>query len=337
MYVESGVGQGRTHNSRSDIRNNVPYQPFEEDENTYPHFPRRPASETDIVNADRRMEKWHLTFNGDSRQRSLEDFLHKVQRLAHMDRIGKDILLQRIHTILRGEAYDWYLCYSDEFRNWEDFEERIRYMYGNPNKDQGNRQRIYERKQQRNETFLAFKMEIERLNKLLSTPLDQGRLFEIIWDNMRPHYRSKLACINVRDLYMLEYYAYRIDANDSSFRQREVPVRTANAIHNIEATTESEKSYSSDSEAEEVNEVGRKFDKTKNRVLMNQQSRVNRETPEDKNIPLCWNCNKTGHLWRYCKEPRRIFCYACGNPGKTTVSCPNHVRDTQPATQRSGN
>lgn len=340
--VSPGHAQ-RNFSRRNDFRNSLEFLGEGNDFEYTPREPiRRPINEIEIVNADRRMEKWHLTFSGDSRQRSLEDFLHKVRRLARMDRINENILLQRIHTILRGEAYDWYLCYSDEFVNWEDFEERIRYMYGNPNKDQGNRQKIYERKQQRNETFLAFKMELERLNKLLSTPLDQGRLFEIIWDNMRPHYRSKLACITVRDLNMLEYYAYRIDANDPSLRQREGPTKVVNTVHNIEVNAESEKSYSSGSETEEVNEIGRKFDRNKRasgRAPTGQQSRVAQENLEDRNVPLCWNCNKNGHLWRYCKEPKRIFCYACGNPGKTTVSCPNHARDNsgQSSVQHSGN
>lgn len=299
------------------------------------------VSETEIITADRRMEKWHLSFSGDSRQRSLEDFLHKVRRLARMDHIAEDILLQRIHTILRGEAYDWYLCYSEEFANWEDFEERIRYMYGNPNRDQGNRQKIYERKQQRSETFLTFKMEVERLNKLLSNPLDPGRLFEIIWDNMRPHYRSRLACRTVRELGMLEYYAYRIDANDPTLKQqREGPIRPTNAVHNIEVTAEG--SYSSCSESEEVNEIRKKFDrntriKEGERPHPEQRPRVSQENTEGRTIPLCWNCSKNGHLWRNCQEPKRIFCYACGNPGKTTVSCPNHIRDPQQSTQRSGN
>ena len=102
------------------------------------------------------MEKWHLTFSGDIRHRSLEDFLHKIRRLARMDRIAENVLLRRVHTILRGVAYDWYLCYSDEFLTWENFVEKIWYMFGNPNKDQGNRQLIYERKKasQRNVSHL---------------------------------------------------------------------------------------------------------------------------------------------------------------------------------------
>ncbi|XP_062716852.1 trichohyalin-like [Aedes albopictus] len=301
--------------------------------------------EAEIINADRRMEKWHLTFSGDGRQRSLEDFLHKVRRLARMDRISDGILLQRIHTILRGEAYDWYLCYADEFLDWADFEERIRYMYGNPNKDQGNRQKIYERKQQRNETFLTFKMEVERLNKLLSTPLDQTRLFEIIWDNMRPHYRSRLACRTVRDLRMLEYYAYRIDANDPTFRgHREGPNRPTGNVHNIEAENESSDSHSIYSDSEEVNALDRRFNRDRrSKDDRRQTERKVSETPtqpqtvqqpaqqtlRETSQMLCWNCGKTGHMWRYCREEKRIFCYVCGTPGKTSVNCPNHPRSSQ--------
>ena len=264
--------------------------------------PRR-IRDQEIQNADRKMEKWHLTFSGDPRHRSLEDFLDKIRKLARMDRIAEDILLQRVHTIPRGDAYDWYFCYADEFKDWQEFEERIRYMYGNPNKDQGNRQKIYERKQLRNETFLTFKAEIERMNKLLTTPLDSLRIFEIIWNNMRPHYRLKLVCRTVRDLRALEYYAYRIDANDPALRQhRDGPTRHANMVHNIEAEEESNDSYS---EAEEVNVVGRKFDKDRRgkesskTQVQTQPTTASTETNQQTG-PLCWNCRKTGHVWRNC-------------------------------------
>ncbi|XP_062708913.1 trichohyalin-like [Aedes albopictus] len=288
----------------------------------------RRVTEAEIRDADRRMEKWHLSFSGDARSRSLEDFLLKVRRLAKMDRIADDVLMQRIHTILRGEAYDWYLCYADEFHDWKHFEERIRYMYGNPNKDQGNRQKIYERKQNRNETFLSFKMEIERLNKLLSTPLDPQRIFEVIWDNMRPHYRSKLACKTVESLRKLEHYAYRIDANDPVFRNvRETPSKP---IHNIEVEQKEDESYSSASESEHVNAIGSRFDKDR-RYRDQRSAGTNgrnqespRETPSSTQIPMCWNCRKSGHLWRNCPEEKRLFCYLCGTQGKTVTTCDKH-------------
>lgn len=300
-----------------------------------PNRSLRRISEGEIRDADRRMEKWHLSFSGDARSRSLEDFLLKVRRLARMDRIADDVLMQRIHTILRGAAYDWYLCYADEFNDWEQFEERIRYMYGNPNKDQGNRQKIYERKQNRSETFLSFKMEIERLNKLLSTPLDQQRIFEVIWDNMRPHYRSKLACKTVSSLRKLEYYAYRIDANDPGFRNARDGPNRSNPIHNIDVEKKENESYSSESESEDLNAIGNKFDKDRKHKDSAQfvgtagrsQQEDTRETSRFLQVPLCWNCRKKGHLWRNCPEEKKLFCYWCGTQGKTVITCENHSGD----------
>lgn len=207
-------------------------------------------------------------------------------------------------------------------------------MYGNPNKDQGNRQKIYERKQNRNETFLSFKMEIERLNKLLSSPLDPQRIFEVIWDNMRPHYRSKLACRTVRDIGKLEYYAYRIDANDAVFKQSREGTGRLNAVHNIEVDGKAENSNDSDSEPEEVNVVERKFDrerrpKESGAMKSNEDDTRNQRNPTGASQPpLCWNCRKNGHLWRNCPAEKKLFCYICGTQGKTVTTCKNHTRES---------
>jgi hypothetical protein len=33
---------------------------------------------------------------------------------------------------------------------------------------------------------------------------------------------------------------------------------------------------------------------------------------------LCWNCDKSGHLFRFCPAPRRgLFCWSCGRTGVT--------------------
>lgn len=295
-----------------------------------------------IQTADRRMEKWHLTFNGDTSQRSLEDFLHKVHRLAEMDRIAEDVLLQRIHTILRGEAYDWYLCYAEDFLHWDDFEMSFRYMYGNPHRDQSNRKRIYGMKQRSDEPFLTYKMEIERLNKLLRVPLDQERLFEVMWDNCKSEYKDRLVCREIENLVQLEYYAVRIDANDPELEaQREGTSRPkygsnftskhqrrgqfknshenernhreghARVVHYVEVGGETKVLDSSESEPEEVNMLERKMD---------QQPKAE----WSQTSPSCWNCHKKGHLWRRCQERKTMFCYVCGTPEKTAITCPNH-------------
>lgn len=269
---------------------------------------------------DRKMEKWNLHFSGDSRSTSLEDFIYKVRVLASMNRIPDNHLLSNIHLLLRGEASNWFFTYYQPTWTWTIFEARIRFRFGNPNQDQGNRQRIYDRKQQKGETFIAFVTEIERLNKLLTKPLSSHRKFEIVWENMRPHYRSKLACFSINNLDQLIQVNYRIDANDPSLH----PVGPKYTVHNIE------EHECSDSDEEEVNAIGRRPVRNQhqetNQNRGSQSSSGTGQLGSSSRTPMCWNCRQQGHLWRECREVKTTFCYVCGNPGKISSTCDKHPR-----------
>lgn len=89
-------------------------------------------------------------------------------------------------------------------------------------------------------------------------------------------------------------------------------------------------SYSSYSETKVVNAVGQRFDRrakdsgrTQSQIT---QAAKPSETSNERPVVLCWNCGKTGHLWRQCLEVKKLFCYVCGFPGKTSTTCQNHQR-----------
>lgn len=284
----------------------------------------------DRVQYDRKMEKWNLYFAGDARSISLEDFIFKVKVLASMNGIPNNHLLSNIHLLLRGEASNWFFTYYHPAWTWETFEASIRFRFGNPNQDQGNRQRIYDRKQQKGETFIAFVTEIERLNKLLTKPISNRRKFEIVWENMRQHYRSKLACFTIGNLEELIQVNYRIDANDPSLH----PVGPKFSVHNLEGNEEEE------SNDEEVNAIGRKPMRNQNQGST--EDRADHTTRgEDRReatrVPLCWNCRQNGHFWRECREQKTTFCYVCGNPGKISSTCDKHPRRVPQNQTGSGN
>lgn len=279
----------------------------------------RPHRE-DRVQYDRKMEKWNLVFAGDARSISLEDFIFKVKVLASMNGIPNNHLLSNIHLLLRGEASNWFFTYYHPGWNWEMFEASIRFRFGNPNQDQGNRQRIYDRKQQKGETFIAFVTEIERLNKLLTNPLSSRRKFEIVWENMRQHYRSKLACFTIDSLEELIQVNYRIDANDPSLH----PVGPKFSVHNLEEEKEDE------STDEEVNAIGGRPVRNQNQGSTPGRTAqmTRRQDRQETRVPLCWNCRQNGHFWRDCGEAKTTFCYVCGNPGKISSTCDKHPRRT---------
>lgn len=276
----------------------------------------------------RRIEHWKLSFSGDNRTVSVENFLYKLKKIAAREGVSQQGLLRDIHLVLDGQASDWFFTYVDEFEDWEDFEEKIRFRFGNPNQDQGIRQKIHDRKQLRGESFSAFVSEIERLNKMLSRPLSKRRKFEVVWDNMRPHYRSKISIVRVRDLEHLIQLNHRIDAADSSFQIhnefRNTEQRNQRNVHQIECASSQDEC----DEPEGVDVVDARMDHrgqmSRRRVqptFAQNTSKTNQQQTSESTGNACWNCRKTGHNWRDCKEPRAIFCYGCGELGRTIRSC----------------
>lgn len=265
----------------------------------------------------RRIEHWRLSFSGDSKSISVENFLYKLKKIAEREGVSERNLLRDIHLILEGQASDWFFTYVDEFEDWDDFEDRIRYRFGNPNQDQGIRLKIQERKQQRGETFSAFVSEIERLNKMLSKPLSNRRKFEVVWDNMRHHYRSRIATIKVRNLDHLTRLNHSIDAVDPNL-QFSSEMRSHRNVHHIDC----ELSDDGSDEHEEVDAIETRTDKRNPRPSHRSATVNDSQTPVQAQQNVCWNCRKQGHNWRDCKETKAIFCYGCGNLGRTIRSCP---------------
>lgn len=355
-------------------------RPFREIRNSHGYSQNRRDNFHD--RESKRIEKWRVRFCGDSREASVENFLYKVKKLAKLEEVSRSILLKNIHILLDGAALEWYFTSIDELDCWDEFEDRIAIRFGNPNKDQGIRSQIQERKQQKGETFTAFVSEIERLNHMLSEPLSKRRMFEVIWDNMRQYYRSKLAIVEVKDLRHLTRLNRSIDAADPSLHPQSSGYQVRRSINNIEAE---------DSDYEEetsINEVRGRYQRdtrfqnnrndvyqrsstsqqqpsnivvnppqlqqpTNSTVFSNQQGHFSGvsnqqghgvsnqqistniqpqiiqnpgQQPPQHRVVTCWNCQGVGHGWRRCTQPKLLFCYGCGNLGRTILSCERCAR-----------
>ncbi|XP_053691542.1 uncharacterized protein LOC128740057 [Sabethes cyaneus] len=258
-----------------------------------------------------RVEKWKLRFSGDPRLMSVESFLYKAKKLAEREGVPRQVLLRDIHMLLEGSASDWFFTYVDDLDTWEAFEAGITFRFGNPNMDQGIRSKIQDRRQQRGEPFIAFVSEIEKLNRMLSQPLSRRRKFEVIWDNMRQHYRSKISIVEVKDLQQLIKLNHRIDAADPQLQQiSEGPIRRP--VNQIDAEY-------SDSEMEQeasINAVQGRSNGEQMRLNGRSNLRPTRELhtavgqqAQSNSLGACWNCQEMGHAWRQCVKPKLIFCY----------------------------
>lgn len=282
-----------------------------------------------------RVEKWKLRFTGELRSTmSVENFLYKAKKLAEREGVAKHILLRDIHMLLEGAASDWFFTFVDDLNTWEEFETAISYRFGNPNKDQGIRTKIQERKQQRGEPFIAFVTEIEKMNRLLSKPLSNRRKFEVIWDNMRQHYRSKISIVEIKDLQQLIKLNYRIDAADPQLQSQNMEGTSGYQRRPINQLEAEGSDYDSDQSINAINTRTNNNFARANRPSMEQNARPtqNATTPAS-----CWNCQGQGHTWRQCTRPRVIFCYGCGNLGRTIRSCERCSRPSNAQNSSQGN
>lgn len=103
-------------------------------------------------------------------------------------------------------------------------------------------------------------------------------------------------------------------------------------VHQIDCEDVSEECSEGDSEV--INAIAIQKGHFKNRCskhrdLKNSASNSNvvtnsNDEEQDKEVNLiqCWNCKKGGHMAKFCQQPRKIYCYACGEPNVTTKSCP---------------
>lgn len=275
-----------------------------------------------------RVHDWDLSFSGDSRSIQVEDFLSRIKKLAHHEGVSNKELLLNIHHRLKGEAYDWWFTREDRFTRWEKFEDEIRFRYGNPNRDRGIRAQIRELKQKKGETFIAYVTEVEKLNQCLHRPFSSRTLFELIWENMRPHYRSRLSVLDIDDLEDLIRLNHKIDANDPNFYK---PIHgNRGEIHHIDVND----SYSDCSDDDNIpiqalqkrQRDARKAEGVQVKQKVETAQRSQQQSAGHSN--LCWNCQTPGHSWRECSERKLIFCYACGQLGRTTRTCENNHPQT---------
>lgn len=80
----------------------------------------------------------------------------------------------------------------------------------------------------------------------------------------------------------------------------------------------------------------RKFNKVAVSEIIDKGEVVDLEDDVGSNDPLCnairseircWNCDKPGHIYIDCMEPRHVFCYGCGMRNTyrpTCVNCSKH-------------
>lgn len=313
----------------SNLRSNIPIHdmsnlPLSEREVAIPLRRGRQPHQTCSI-----LEKWPK-FAGDSHPVPVTDFLRQIDLLSRSYQISKDELRTHAHLLFKDDAYVWYTAYEPKFDSWDTLLYYLNMRYDNPNRDRFIKEDLRNRKQRPNELFSAFLTDIETLSQRLMRKLSEEEKFDIVAENMKMSYKRRLALEKITSLEHLAQLCYRFDALEGNlYHSRGIPkTPTVNEVYSEEADIFFVGEESDDLEvaAFQVRKGPQKDPNLRRSTDTNDRAR-----------PLCWNCRKSGHVWRECDQKKAIFCHICGHPETTAFRCPQQHEIRLAVDQQSKN
>lgn len=259
------------------------------------------------------IEKWPK-FSGDSNPVPVVDFLRQIEILSRSYQITAQELRIHAHLLFKDDAYVWFTAYDSKMDSWETLLTYLKMRYDNPNRDRFIREEMRNRKQRPNELFSAFLTDLEAMSQRMMRKMSDDEKFDIIVENMKLSYKRRLALEPVYSIEHLAQLCYKFDALEANlYNSRTTP--KPNLLHQIEVEDELSEDQL-DTDDLDLLAIQAKTDR-KPPVKNNPPSK---ETVKEEN--LCWNCRKTGHMWRDCGQRKTIFCHICGNAETTAYQCP---------------
>lgn len=272
------------------------------------------------------LEKWPK-FAGDTNPVPVVDFLRQINLLCRSYQISKEELKTHAHLLFKEDAYAWYTAYEPKFDSWDTLLNYLRMRYDNPNRDRFIKEELRNRKQRPNELFSAFLTDIETLSQRMIKRISEEEKFEIVLENMKMSYKRRLALENIGSLEHLAQLCYRFDALESNLYHPRGTMKTP-AVNEV-LLEEADGIYAE----EAIDELEIAAIQARRTVINNsKESSTRKMEGTDRPKPVCWNCQKAGHLWKDCDQKKAIFCHICGHPDTTAFKCPQQ-HDIRPASE----
>lgn len=278
------------------------------------YYPRRrlPHQTCNII------EKWPK-FSGDSNPVPVVDFLRQIEILSRSYQVTSDELRMHAHLLFKDDAYVWFTAYEGQLHTWEALLSYLKMRYDNPNRDRFIREEMRNRKQRPNELFSAYLTDLEAMAQRMTRKMSPHEKLELVVENMKISYKRRLALEPVNSIEHLAQLCYRFDALEANL----YPSRSAPRPAGLNAIGWDEVSDMEGEEGDEVSLLALQAKNFKRGITKTDMNTAKPSYSEDQ--LLCWNCRKSGHMWRECNWKKNIFCHICGSPDTIASKCPqNH-------------
>lgn len=244
------------------------------------------------------VSKWNITkFDGDRAKISLSAFLENIEELCLSRNVSKDMLFNSASDLFMGKALLWFRSIRGQVANWEQLVNELRAQFQPPNFNEKLFQEIRSRTQGSTESIGMYIAIMTNMFNRLTIPVNEEGRLKILLHNISPFYQSQLGLVQVNSISHLLELGRKLEAKKETLESFVPPPRNRSQLMEPDlAYVYSESGSSSLAPTRKVSQIDE--------------------------IAKCWNCDSPGHRANKCRvEPRKRYCFKCGNPGQTVRTC----------------
>ncbi|KAL7289838.1 hypothetical protein TKK_0016236 [Trichogramma kaykai] len=297
----------------------------------------------------KRLQNWKISFAGGDRAKA-EMFITRLAKCRTGSREDDQRLIDTVHATLSGEADLWYRAARPNFKTWERFESSFRKMFIGKLGEFKLLHELRNRKQGEDESILTFIMYFNFYLTHLTEKLSRREKVKIVWNNIRPEYRSAMCNRMPRSLKKIQKAGERYEdalaiSKNSKRNESEtilpLPAKSSRQTQKIAAVAEVEEESSAAKEIRQVKTKKKRTPKKKQGTAQESVAAVQNTPTQAANpgrqqqattnvasgeahsnnarfVGACYTCSEIGHRASKCPQRR---CYRCSENGHPAPQC----------------
>lgn len=287
----------------------------------------------------------------------LNEFLALVNQLSLSERVSTEELFDSAFHLFTGPAASWYMSMrsSGRFLNWNHLVHELRKTFVHPELDTLIRSRIYQRRQQRNETFREYYFEMDKMFRSMISPMNDHEQLDVLRRNLRADYKKALLWKPVCDIHQFIEAGHLIDASNFSMYQKVFgSEKTVNLVSQKNPHLQTQNQTSR--QPRHTSSVKWKSKKSGPAPVSPEKSNGHRENTQSKSMTqpktsispnpqtgpskprrtldyllegfkppspeVCLNCRQPDHQIDQCRSIKGLICFICGFKGFDSQNCP---------------
>lgn len=160
------------------------------------------------------IHEWKIRYDGSDQGRQLNEFLKEVEFNARSEGFSKQELYNSAYHLFQGKARSWYMEINsnNELETWENLVKELKQEFLPPDLDFYYERQAHMRKQRQNERFQDYFLDMTRIFRNLTCPIDEEKKFNMIFRNLRTEYKSAMLAAKIKTIPAMKEFGKNFDS-----------------------------------------------------------------------------------------------------------------------------